>query len=248
MLTKADIKFVKSLADKNIRYANKLFVAEGSKSITDLLSSSLEVKTIFAIEAWFKQQPKELLQKAQCISITQKELEQMSSLRSTREVIALFSIPQFRFEPNADSGLILALDTLQDPGNLGTIIRLADWYGIQQIWCTEQTVDCFNTKVIQSTMGSMGRVQVHYGNLPDWFKQTKLPVIAADMDGKSAKEFQFPKNMILLIGNEGSGISAELQKFVSATIKIDRRGKAESLNAAVASAILVDRYFGQVLN
>ncbi|MDZ4667265.1 MAG: RNA methyltransferase [bacterium] len=245
MLTKAAIKFVKSLEDKSIRHANKLFVAEGSKSLLDLLSSNLVAQEIFALELWLQTHAKSIPEGVQVNIVSSKEMSQLSQLKSPREVIGLFQMLKFRFEPKQAKGLFLALDTIQDPGNLGTLIRLADWYGIQQILCTPETADCFSPKVIQSTMGSIGRVALHYGDLAAWFKEMNIPVIAASMEGVSARKYNFPENMILLLGNEGSGISASLAGLVSETVSIERIGLAESLNAAVAGAILVDRYFGQ---
>ncbi len=245
MLNKADIKLVKSLGDKDFRYTKKLFVAEGSKSVADLLASKLKVTQIYALQSWISQQKPNAIKDLPIISISNKELEQMSSLKSTREVIAVFSFPEFRFEPKTLTGLVLALDNIQDPGNLGTLIRLADWYGVKQILCSNNTVDCFNNKVVQSTMGSIGRVNIVYGDLADWFVQSNLPIIAGSMEGKPARKFNFPKDLILLIGNEGSGISPDLKALLSDTISIERRGEAESLNAAVAASILVDRYFSQ---
>lgn len=245
MLNKSDIKLVKSLLDKNIRHENRLFVAEGNKSVSDLIFSNIKVRQIYALGDWIDAHAGSLPTHLPIQEITQKELEQMSALRNTREVIALFEMPKAAFDPSTLSGLVLALDTLQDPGNLGTIIRLADWYGIRHILCSEQTVDCFNHKVVQSTMGSIGRVQLHYGSLKTWFESINLPIIAGSMEGVPARKFNFTQDMILLLGNEGSGINDLLMPYVTQTIAIERLGKAESLNAAIAGAILVDRYFGQ---
>jgi TrmH family RNA methyltransferase len=246
MLSKADIKFVKSLGEKNIRYANKLFVAEGNKTVSDLISSNLQVHHIYALDALFDQAGSNQYTKFPLTVVNQKEMDSISQLQNSREVIGVFNMPEPSFNLNDLSGLVLAVDTLQDPGNLGTIIRLADWYGISTILASVQTVDCFNNKVVQSTMGSIGRVKVLYGDLSVWFSQTKLPIVAADMQGIPASKFSFPESMILLIGNEGAGINPLLKPFISNFVTIEKRGAAESLNAAMASAILVDRYFGQV--
>ncbi|OYU94782.1 MAG: RNA methyltransferase [Bacteroidetes bacterium B1(2017)] len=245
MLTKADIKLVKSLGDKNVRNTNSLFVAEGNKSVVDLIISKIKPQQIYALASWLNQQTPDFLSQLPFVEISQKELEQMSSLQSTREVIGVFHMPKPVFNPSELNGLILALDTIQDPGNLGTLIRLADWYGVKHILCSPQTVDCYNSKVIQSTMGSIGRVSIHYGDLADWFKTINLPIIAASMEGQASRIFDFPQDMILLLGNEGSGINPQLRAMVNKTIRIEKRGLAESLNVAVAGAILVDRYFGQ---
>lgn len=248
MLTKATIKLVKSLSDKSNRYANKLFVAEGSKSVLDLIAANCKLIQVFALAEWIKENETKLPNFATIICLSEKELTQLSALKSTREVIALFQIPLFRFEPSQVNGLVLALDTVQDPGNLGTIIRLADWYGIKNILCSNQTVDAYNPKVVQATMGSLGRVQLHYGELSVFFQSLHFPVIAAEMNGIPARKFNFEKNLVLLLGNEGTGVSNELRSFIRQSISIEKIGSAESLNVAMAGAILLDRYFGQVFN
>ena len=245
IFTRADIKFVKSLGERSFRYANKLFVAEGNKSVQDILTSGIKVSRIFCLESWFNHNYLNLPKSIEITFIHQKDLDQLTTLKSTREVLAIGEMQTLWFNPKTLEGLALAVDTLQDPGNLGTIIRLADWYGIKTILCSEPTVDCYNTKTIQATMGSIGRVNIFYGDLAKWFSEAALPVIAAEMDGIAAREFTFPKNCILLIGNEGQGISKELKDYIHHSITIEKRGNAESLNAAMAATILVDRYFGQ---
>lgn len=244
MLTRADIKFVKSLGDKSERYASRLFVAEGSKSVLDLLASGLHPEVLYAEEDWIIHH-EEKIGSVRTEVAGAKSLEQMSSLKSTREVIALFQMPEKRYHPKHLSGLVLALDGLQDPGNLGTLIRLADWYGIAHMICSEDTVDCYNAKVVQATMGSLGRVSVHYLTMEHFIRDSELPVLGADMHGKDARAFSFPKDCVLLLGKEGSGIRPSLKKMLTHTLRIEKRGHAESLNAAVAGAILTDRYFGQ---
>lgn len=245
MLTKATINWVKSLSEKSNRIANKLFVAEGSKSVLDLMAANLLPTQLFALENWLIDNSTNIPKTTLINPISSKEMSQLSSLKSPREVIALFSIPSYRFEPNSLKGLVLALDTVQDPGNLGTLIRLADWYGVQHILCSENTVDAYNSKVVQATMGSLGRVKLHYGDLSVFFAQSNLPILAAEMDGEPARKSKFPTSMILLLGNEGSGISASLKPYIHKSISIERIGSAESLNVAMAGAILMDRYFGQ---
>lgn len=246
IFTKADIKFIKSLSERSFRDANKLFVVEGNKSVLDILASELKVKRIFCLAAWLDTQNLATLSNIELSIVSQKELEQLTSLKSTREVLAVCEMPNLRFNPKQLKGLSLAVDTLQDPGNLGTLIRLADWYGIETILCTANTVDCYNTKTIQATMGSIGKVNVFYGDLLDWLQASGLPIIAADMHGTPARKFKFPTDCILVIGNEGQGISKELEGIIHEAITIEKRGSAESLNAAVAATILIDRYFGQV--
>lgn len=248
MLTKATIKLVKSLSEKSNRFANKLFVAEGSKSVLDLLAANCQLTQIFALESWLKDSSAKVPISAGITLVTPKEMSQLSSLKSAREVVALFKIPNHRFEPTQIKGLVLALDTVQDPGNLGTLIRLADWYGIKHIFCSPETVDAYNAKVVQATMGSLGRVNLYYGELSVFFRALQFPVVAAEMNGSPARKFNFEANTILLMGNEGSGVHPNLQAHIHQSISIEKLGSAESLNVAMAGAILIDRYFGQVLN
>jgi TrmH family RNA methyltransferase len=248
MLTKATIKLVKSLSEKSNRYANKLFVAEGSKSVLDLIDANCELVQVFAYDEWLSGNKAKLSKFVTITCLSEKEMAQLSALKSPREVVALFKIPIAGFNPSQLSGLILALDTVQDPGNLGTIIRLADWYGIKHILCSVDTVDAFNPKVVQATMGSLGRVQLMYGDLSVFFKSLTFPVVAAEMNGSAARKFNFEKNMVLLLGNEGVGVSQALRPFINHSISIEKLGSAESLNVAMAGAILIDRYFGQVIN
>jgi TrmH family RNA methyltransferase len=240
-------QFRNALAEKSNRYANKLFVAEGSKSVLDLLATNCDLIQIFASADWLKIQEAKLPNSTIITCVSEKEMSQLSLLKSPREVIALFAIPNPRFEPTQMNCLVLALDTIQDPGNLGTLIRLADWYGVKHLLCSADTVDAYNPKVVQATMGSLGRVQIHYGDLSVFFKSLQFPVIAANMHGKAARQFAYPTNMVLLLGNEGAGISPYLEPFIQQSISIEKLGSAESLNVAMAGAILLDRYFGQVL-
>ncbi len=239
MLLKSDIKLIKSLKDKKARTEHQVFVSEGKKLTGDLLISGLNLKQLYCYsevisEKEFAQVPSSKIQ-----IISGKEMELISNLKSPREVLALFEIPKTSNKDLLKNRFIIALDTIQDPGNLGTIIRIADWYGIKDILCTESTADCYNNKVIQSSMGSIGRVSVHYGDLKKWFNDLKLPVLAADMVGIPVNQVEIKNTSILLIGNEGSGISDDLKEFISQTITIPRIGEAESLNAAVACGILI---------
>ncbi|MFY8022313.1 MAG: TrmH family RNA methyltransferase [Bacteroidia bacterium] len=238
MLFKSEIKLIKSLKDKKARSEHQVFVSEGKKLTGDLLVSGLELKQLYCFEEVLGEAEFKRIDASKIQIVSKKEMEQMSNLQSTREVLALFHFPKHDESSLLKNNLILALDTIQDPGNLGTIIRIADWYGIKDILCTESTADCFNNKVIQSSMGSIGRVQVHYGKLQEWFTQLNYPVFAADMMGENINELKREEKLILLIGNEGSGISNDLKSFVTKNITIPRIGQAESLNAAVACAIL----------
>lgn len=236
---------MKSLDEKSERYANRLFVAEGSKTVLDLLASNMKAKVIYGKEDWIGSN-RNVLSGEPCEVVNSRDLTQMSSLRSTREVVAVFHMAPEQVLPQKFSGIVPVLDGLQDPGNLGTLIRVADWYGIQHLICSADTVDCYNSKVVQATMGSLGRVNMYYVDLPVYLRTNKLPLIGAHMEGEDSRYFSFPKDFLLLIGREGSGIRPDLIKFLWSTINIERKGGAESLNAAVAGAILIDRYFGQL--
>lgn len=205
----------------------------------------MKVTRLFATAGWIDQNKKTLALCQSYTLVSSKELEQLSGLKSTREVIALVEIPEQRFDAASLKGLVPVLDGLQDPGNLGTLIRLADWYGIPEIVCSDKTVDCYNAKTIQATMGSIARVKVHYLNLIDWLLKIQLPVYASGMNGTPINELMLPKDMLLVIGNEGQGVNTDYNAYIHHWVSIERRGGAESLNAAMAGAILVDRYFGQ---
>ncbi len=238
MLTKSEIKLVKSLKDKKSRQEFQLFVAEGKKLSSDLITAGLEIDQLFCKETVLQTTPFSNLPE-NCIRIvSNKEMEQLSALQSARDVVALVKIPQFDLPDQLTQKLSIALDTIQDPGNLGTIIRLADWYGIEHLFCSEQTADCYNSKVIQASMGSIARVKVHYVNLENCFKKYGLPVLAADLNGTPIQAFTLNQASILLIGNEGSGIHPLYKQYIQESLFIPRLGKAESLNAAIACGII----------
>ncbi len=235
MLTKADINFIKSLQDKKERQQHKLFIAEGPKVVNELLNSLCVPYKIYATSANIVNNLKE---KNVLQLISESELSRISSLKSTRNCIAIFKVP----EPTlSDSNVVFALDNLQDPGNLGTIIRVADWYGITKIVCSLNTVDCYNTKTVQSSMASIGRVNVIYTDLYNYLKDCKKAIYAADLTGNSIYNIKWEKPCVILIGNEGKGLSNELLQMAQHLVHIPRIGAAESLNAAIAAAIIADR-------
>lgn len=238
MLTKAEIKLLKSLKDKKNREEFQLFVAEGKKLSSDLITAGMEIVQVFCKEEILQIPPFSSLASSVVKIVSAKEMEQLTALQNAREVVSLVKIPSYSLPLKLTQKLSLALDTIQDPGNLGTIIRLADWYGIQHIFCSEQTADCYNSKVVQASMGSIARVQMHYGNLIPIFEKYKLPVLAADLKGMPLSSFQLSTPSILLIGNEGSGINSSLHQFVNQHLFIPRIGEAESLNAAIACGII----------
>ncbi|WP_337251730.1 RNA methyltransferase [Maribacter halichondriae] len=212
-----------------------MFVAEGIKTVQELLDSSIKTERIFTTDLSAFTAKKDLIEQ-----ISESALKQMSGLKNPNTVLGLFHIPKREIPKSTD--WVVALDDVRDPGNLGTIIRLCDWYGIKHLVCSENTVDCYNPKVLQATMGSIARVNVHYTNLKDYLEATDLPKFGAFMDGMSVLTEKLPESGILVMGNEANGISKKIEDKISSKITIPQFGKktAESLNVATATAILLN--------
>lgn len=241
MLNKRTIQFLKSLKDKSIRNSEGYFLAEGSKTVAEILASNLQIEAIFATSDWCNIFPK-YKNNTKLFLCTQKEIEQISSLKSTRDIVIQVKIPHKELIiSNLKENVTLVLDEIQDPGNLGTMIRIADWYGIKNIICSLNSVDCYNNKCIQATMGSIARVEVFYCDLIPFLENNTLPVYGAFMDGENITTTKIEKNALVIIGNEGKGINPNIHQFITKKISIKRFGQAESLNAAIATAIICDR-------
>ncbi|MBI4930344.1 MAG: RNA methyltransferase [Bacteroidetes bacterium] len=240
MISKSKIKFVRSLHQKKYRDAEGLFIAECPKVVNELLHSNYRAKEIFATNQ-FKVHPDFYRDKVQ--EISEKELESISALTTPNQVLAVFEIVTQQFTINSVSDkLVLALDDIRDPGNMGTIIRIADWFGINHILCSETCVDIYNPKTVQASMGSMARVCAHYVNLGNTLKNSK-PVYAAVLDGKNIYSEKLSSTGVILIGNESKGISENLIKCVSNKISIPNFSSgADSLNAAVATAVICSEF------
>jgi TrmH family RNA methyltransferase len=235
MLSKNELKYIQSLCQKKQRQEERLFLVEGAKLVEELLQTGLNVRKIYALPVWAEKHS----HLPQLTAITEAELEKISNLQTPNQVLALVEQPEPAAEPVLANQLTLVLDTIQDPGNLGTIIRIADWFGIRQIVASMDTVELYNPKVIQSTMGSYARVQVCYRPLADFLSAATVPVYGALLNGQNMYQVAPLKEGILLIGNESKGIQADLLTFVSHPITIPRIGGAESLNAAVAAGIII---------
>lgn len=236
MLSKSQIKLITSLKQKKYRQQYGFFVVEGVKTIKELLQSNLVLHALYATETFNSNAKDEVL-------ISEKELKRISFLTTPNKALAIFKIPQPK--PIEVNGIMVALDAVRDPGNLGTIIRLCDWFGIKELICSNETVDCFNPKVVQATMGSITRVNITYVNLIHFLKDTKLPVYGAFMEGDNVYNTQLPENGILVMGNEANGISKEVEAIVTNKISIPRFGalqETESLNVATATAILLSEF------
>jgi len=237
-LSKNHIKLITSLQQKKYRQKHKLFVAEGVKVIEELLNSNFQIEKLFVTQDY-----RSSLSDEQLVTVSDIELKKISQLKSPNKVLGLFKIP----ETNSDSnkGLIVALDEINDPGNLGTIIRLCDWFGVSKLVCSKNTVDCFNQKVVQASMGSLTRVEIVYEDLIPFLEATSLPSFIADMDGENVYESNLPKEAILIMGNEANGISDEIREVIDSKISIPRFGgiqQTESLNVATATAILLSEF------
>lgn len=250
MLSKAQIKLVQSLSLKKKRGELKLFVVEGKKQVAELLTGSYETDSVFATQSWLDEYGQLAGTGTKIIPVTDEELKRISLQQAPQQVLALARIPgKFLEDPNArdrfslpHSSLTILLDGIQDPGNLGTIVRIADWYGIRNIICSTDCVDVFNPKTIQATMGSFLRVDVWYADLAGFLSRAALPVYGALMSGTSLHGITFSRNGLLLIGNEGKGISEQLIPYITHPVTIPRFGGAESLNAGIATAVICDAW------
>ena len=239
MISKNLIKLVKSLELKKFRRREKLFVAEGPKVVHDLMELMPPIR-IIATEEWFRNQKTDT-----DVVVTDEELRKVSFLQHPQEVVALFPLPETGALRQGDltGKLSIALDDVQDPGNLGTIIRLADWFGIDNILCNLATADAYSPKVVQATMGSIARVRIHYVDLASLFHDLNgtMPVYGTFLDGKNLYEQELSSHGIIVMGNEGNGISDEVGKYVDRKLFIPsyptESETAESLNVAIATAI-----------
>lgn len=235
MVVKSNIKLIKSLQQKKYRYEHQLFVVEGKKSVEELLESKFECYGVYHTveDNLINSHPK-----AEVVSA--KELSQMSSLKTPPGILGVFHFPKSSTPVFEDWSVVL--DDIRDPGNLGTIIRLCDWFGIRQLICSKQTVDCYNPKTLQATMGSISRVQIHYLNIKEFLAQSDLPIYGAFMDGTSIYKEKLPQKGILIMGNEANGISEDIENLMSHRISIPSYGDSstESLNVAMATGILLN--------
>lgn len=235
MITKKQVKYIQSLSQKKLRDSEKQFVAEGPKIVDELLTvDALELVALYATEEWTAKQsaawPVE--------TVSDGELERISFLKTPNQVLAIFKKPEI---VAADSGWELVLDGIQDPGNLGTIIRTADWFGVSRVVCSEDTADAFAPKVIQSTMSSIARVSVQYTDLEAYMGQQKV-FVGAVLGGRELGSRPVTAPASLVIGNESKGIRPHLLPLLTDTVTIPRIGRAESLNAAVATGILLSHF------
>lgn len=239
MLSKPKIHYLKSLQDKKTRYEIGRFVVEGKKSILETINSNFRIVEWFFVNDFLnplqKNFPIEL--------VSQDELKKISSLSTNKDGIIVVEIPKILPPKNFDKNFTIVLDGINDPWNLGTIVRIADWYGISSIVASSDSVDIFNPKSIMATMGSFTRVNIFYENLEKFFTQNpNIPVYGAFLDGQNIRTLEKIKPWFIVIGSEANGIRENLEKFITQKITIPRFGQAESLNAGIATAIIVDRF------
>ena len=237
-ISKNQLKIITSLSQKKYRQKHHLFIAEGKKVVKELLNSSFEIDTLFATDEF-----KTDISSDKIIRILEKDLQKISNLKSSNKALGLFKIPDEK--PLKKNGIIIVLDAINDPGNLGTIIRLCDWFGVHQVVCSKDTVDCYNQKVVQASMGSLTRVSVRYLDLEPYLQDAELPTFIADMNGANVYQTTLPKEAILVMGNEANGVSDKIKSLINHKISIPRFGEiqeTESLNVATATAILLSEF------
>ena len=234
MVTKSELKYIQSLSDKKVRLETGCFIAEGVKLVGEMIAAGYPLKAVYALDSW--ESPDTSIEVTR---IEAFELEKMSMLQTPNQVLAVAMMPQQIKALDLTGQLTLVLDGIQDPGNMGTIIRTADWFGIRQIVASEDTADVYNPKVIGATMGSFMRVSVTYKNLADWMPTIKLPVYGALLEGENVFTIKTPQKGLLVIGSEGKGIRENILEFITHPVTIPKTGDAESLNAGIAAGIIV---------
>lgn len=250
MISKNKIKLIHSLEKKKYRNEEGMFVAEGPKMMEELLGI-WQPTYVAGTQEWFDRNT--LPDGIERDVVTPVELERASLLRTPQQVLGLFTLPKHTADiaSVAQKELCLALDGVQDPGNIGTIIRLADWFGITHVFCSEDTCDIFSPKAIQATMGAVARVQVHYTDLAKELARTKAPIYGTHLDGENMYEKTLTSNGVIVMGNEGKGISKEVAELVTSRLYIppfpSNRDKVESLNVAIATAIVCGEFRRQII-
>ncbi len=238
MLSKSNISFLQSLQHKKFRKEHGLFLVEGYKSVTEFVNSAYQIEAVYHT-ADIAPKMLKLSQKINSIEISSAAMEKITALKTAPDVVAVVKIPQWPVlnAISLNKKFSIVLDAIQDPGNMGTIIRTADWFGIENIICSEDCVEVYNPKVVQATMGSLSRMNVYYVDLPQILAGTKLPVYGALLNGENIYTTNFGTEGLIVMGNEGNGLSDEVKQLVTKAITIPRGGEAESLNVAIATAI-----------
>ncbi len=244
MITKNQIKYINSLQQKKFRLEYQSFVIEGAKSVLELLKSDFEIELLFVTDEFFEEHESFLQTVPTKTEIVPAiELEKAGSFTSNNAALAVAKTKENLELLINDDEFALILDDIRDPGNLGTIIRIADWYGIKKIVCSKETVDFYNPKVINATMGSFTRTNLYYTDLEDYIKKQSVNIYGTLLDGENIHKTLFPDSGFIVIGNEAKGISEPIEKWITHKITIPRFGGAESLNAGIATAVVLDNVF-----
>jgi TrmH family RNA methyltransferase len=247
MVSKSTVKYIQSLQQKKFRDADNVFVAEGPKLVRELFASgTFRLKAAYSTATWMEEiySDRETSEIDPVFEVSEDELERMSGFKTANKCLAVFE-KRISGVPVPTDELMLMLDDIQDPGNLGTIIRTADWFGVSQIVCSKATADCYNPKVVQSTMASLAHVELLYTDLESWLDQhEEKQLLCATLHGEPLSTVEKAHNQVLVIGNESKGINKELQGRASHLISIPKFGRAESLNAAVATGIILSHFSG----
>lgn len=246
MISKNTIKLIKSLTSKKNRTKENLFLVEGDKNVTEVLKSSFKIEKLFATTDFLTENKQHVNRAIQIFEVAKKDINQASLLKNPQNCLALCTLPaEIKLPQNLENNLSVYLDDIQDPGNLGTIIRICDWFGINQLFCSPNTADVFNPKVIQASMGSFCHIQIiktPFEHIAEIAHKNKIPVYGAFLEGKNLYEETLPLKAILIMGNEGNGIGAVLEGKTDYKIKIpgysQNTESAESLNVSVATAII----------
>tara|TARA_B100000809_G_scaffold266476_1_gene329399 strand:+ start:5244 stop:5978 length:735 start_codon:yes stop_codon:yes gene_type:complete len=236
LVSKSQIKLITSLQQKKYRNKLELFVAEGPKVINELITAKLQLHSLYStVDGLFKNENVQI--------ISEKELSKISSLKNANNSLAVFKIPNKK--SYVENGITVVLDSIQDPGNLGTIIRLCDWFDVTNLICSLNTVDCFNPKVIQATMGSIVRVNIMYTDIEEFLTKSKFPIYIGAMNGANIYKEKLPDKAIIVVGNEANGVSTKIMDLANNKITIPQFGvnqETESLNVATATAILLSEF------
>lgn len=247
MISKSLLKLIRSLEQRKFRKESGLFVAEGGKTVQDLIDLGIESTNIIATEEWLKNH--KLYTQANITVVSDEEMKKASFLRTPQGVLAVFKQQIHEFDQaTPEQELCLALDNIQDPGNMGTIIRIADWFGIKNIYCSNGTVDIYNPKTVQATMGAIGRVKIHYTDLPKLIAElnNKTPIYGTFLDGEDIYSHSLSNRGLIVMGNEGNGISEECGMLIKERLLIPNypagRKTSESLNVSVATAIVCSEF------
>ncbi len=245
MISKVTSKYIISLHQKKYRYRHRAFVAEGAKSVLELLRSDLEPELLLGTEDFLQQNARLIPEKCPVEQVSENELQRLGTFGSNNSALVVAKMRPAAPPQISEESLVLALDEVRDPGNLGTIIRIADWYGIQHVICSAGCADFYNPKVISASMGSFCRISPFYTNLSDFLKDKRknLPVYAAALEGENVYREKLKPSGILIMGNEANGISNEIMALATQKLNIPRFGHAESLNVAIATAILCDHFY-----